>query len=210
MKCPHLGPIEGIWHHYHDSWHAYCDLFVKLAATSQSIYKLEVFAILYLFWIAEIILYLIDDATIMLQVENTQLLTCCLGVIILWRVRGHHFAGLDFPRFSDVSIPLVSGFPVGCWKETLIKCLGIVPAEKRLTVTVGISLFVSELKVPTQDVWGNYETEVIWENNWPTVGSTGPILKKRGLALMSWSTPRNLPHDTIDVLVLETGWLGLG
>jgi len=42
-----------------------------MAATSQSSYK--VFAILCLFRIAEIILYLIDDATVILQAANTRL-----------------------------------------------------------------------------------------------------------------------------------------
>jgi hypothetical protein len=45
--------------------------FVKPAATSQSGYK--VFTILYLFRIVKIILYLIDDATIILQVADIQL-----------------------------------------------------------------------------------------------------------------------------------------
>jgi hypothetical protein len=52
-------------------WQAYYNFFVKPAATSQSSYK--VFAILRLFCIAKIILYLIDDATIILQVADTRL-----------------------------------------------------------------------------------------------------------------------------------------
>jgi hypothetical protein len=31
-------------------------------------------------------------------------ITCCQGVIILWRVREHHIAKSDFPRFPDVYI----------------------------------------------------------------------------------------------------------
>ena len=54
-------------------WHTYYNFFVKPAATSQSSYK--VFVISYLFCIAEIIVYLVDDATtgMILQVADTQL-----------------------------------------------------------------------------------------------------------------------------------------
>ena len=52
-------------------WHAYYDSFAKPAATPQSSYKFV--AILYFLCNADIILCLIDDATIILQVADTRL-----------------------------------------------------------------------------------------------------------------------------------------